>query len=103
MRSSQEPLPTATCDGVAIEVGGQRGAQVGGVAVRVAVEFVEPADDRLLDLVEGRQRELVGGEFDDVAQAELAHHKLDRPTGHVGDDVLDRGDEAHGLLRKVET
>ena len=102
-----EELAGAVADrhlrGVTIEVGGQRRAQVGGVTVWVPVEFVEPADDRLFDLVEGRQRELVGGQLDDVAQPELAHHELDRPTGHVGDDALDRGDETHGLLREVET
>src|SRR5665648_345988 len=83
-------------------VRGQRRAQIGGVAVRIAVQVVEGLDDDPLHLVEGRQRKLVGGELHDLAEAVAPHDDLDRQTGDVGDDAGEGGNEAHGLLRQVE-
>ncbi len=84
---------------VAIVVQGKRGTQVGGVPVGIAIELVERSDDRLLHFVERGQRELIGGQLDDLAEAESPHHELERLARLVGHHPVKCGNEAHGLLR----
>jgi hypothetical protein len=67
----------------------QRHPKIVGAAVGVAVEMAQRVRDRLEHPLRGRERILVGGELDDVGEAELALELLDGLPGLVGGDPED--------------
>ena len=86
---------------------GEGDPEVVGAAVRIPVEVRQGVGDGLEDALRGRQGVLVGGELDDIREAELALELLDGLARLVGRDAEDvivgDGFPGHGherLLRR---
>ena len=81
---------------------GERRAQPVGAAVRVAVELLDLAPQRLERLRERPERPLVRRELDHPLEPELALHLLDRLPRLVRNEIPDgRLEERIGDLREA--
>ena len=81
---------------------GERSPQAPRASVRIAVELLDAARERLARLRKRPERPLVGGELDHALEPELALHLLDRLPGLVGHQVPNgRLEERVGDLREA--
>ena len=94
--SSQVPQPMVICSGLrsytAASASRRSVEKPSGYRCRRSSAPI----DHFLDLRERRQRELVGGQLDDLLEAEAPLHDLDGQSGLVRGDAGELRDEADG-------